>query len=481
MKVCVLQPDYSTSGVDYRHYDPPRDLSALLPGHTVDHVALHKLTTYRQLKTLAAEGYDIFVNLCEGYLDWDTPSIDVIDALERLDLPFTGPPSALYDPSKVLMKYVAHTVGVRTPRHALVTRASAREPLDLTGAGLSFPLFVKPAHAGDSLGIDAGSLVHDDGALRDRVALIVREHGSALVEEYIDGRELTVLVVASASPGDPPTALAPVEFRFPHDTAFKTYALKTADLHPDANVPVTDAALSARLKDAALRVFRGFGGAGYARMDFRLDGAGELYFLEANFTCSVFYSGGYEGSADYILQHDGIGQAGFAVRIIAEGMARHRAKQRPYAIRGDSIAGYGIVATRDIAAGEVVYRGEGRAQRLVTARHVEDTWSADDQAVFAQYGYPLSDEVYSIWDSDPAQWAPQNHSCDANTAFDGLNVVALRAIATGTELTLDYGAFTNHASAPFACRCGSSGCRGVVAGTPGNSVTARERIGRAGP
>jgi hypothetical protein len=42
MKVCVLQPDYSTSGVDYRHYDPPRDLSALLPGHTVDHVALRR-------------------------------------------------------------------------------------------------------------------------------------------------------------------------------------------------------------------------------------------------------------------------------------------------------------------------------------------------------------------------------------------------------------------------------------------------------
>jgi D-alanine-D-alanine ligase-like ATP-grasp enzyme len=480
MKVCVLQPDYSTSGVDYRHYDPPRDLSSLLPGHTVDHVALHKLTTYRQLKALAGGGYDIFVNLCEGYLDWDTPSIDVIDALERLGLPFTGPPASLYDPSKVLMKYVAHTVGVRTPRHALVTQVSAREPLDLARAALTFPLFVKPAHAGDSLGIDGGSLVRDTGALRDRVDQIVRDYGSALVEEYIDGRELTVLVVAGASAGDPPTALAPVEFMFPPETAFKTYALKTADLHPDANVPVADDVLATRLKDAALRVFRGFGGVGYARMDFRLDGAGELYFLEINFTCSVFYTGGYEGSADYILHHDGMGQAGFATRIIAEGMARHRAKQRPYAIRGDSIAGYGIFATRDIASGEVVYRGEERAQRIVTARHVRDTWSAEDQAVFAEYGYPLSDEVYSIWDADPTQWAPQNHSCDANTAFDGLNVVALRAIALGSELTLDYAALANEGSAPFECRCGSANCRGVVFGTPGNSVTARERLRRAG-
>jgi len=103
MKVCVLQPDYSSSTVDYRHYDPPRDLSPLLPGHTVHHVMLDKRTTHAQLKRLSTHGYDIFVNLCEGYLDWDVPSIDVIDSLERLGLPYTGPTPALYDPSKSLM------------------------------------------------------------------------------------------------------------------------------------------------------------------------------------------------------------------------------------------------------------------------------------------------------------------------------------------------------------------------------------------
>ena len=66
MKVCVLQPDYRDSKVDYRHYDPPRDLSPLLPGDQVDHLFLHKSTTYRQLREAAKHGYDIFVNLCEG-------------------------------------------------------------------------------------------------------------------------------------------------------------------------------------------------------------------------------------------------------------------------------------------------------------------------------------------------------------------------------------------------------------------------------
>ena len=104
LRICVLQPDYSTSNVDYQNYDPPRDLSHLLPEAHFDHVFLNKLTTYRQLKELSKNNYDIFVNLCEGYLEWSIPSIDVIYTLELLGLPFTGPTTLLYDPPKELMK-----------------------------------------------------------------------------------------------------------------------------------------------------------------------------------------------------------------------------------------------------------------------------------------------------------------------------------------------------------------------------------------
>ena len=471
MKICVLQPDYSASSVDYRNYDPKRDLSALLPGDTVHHVALDKRTTYAQLRQLSTQGYDIFVNLCEGYLDWDVPSVDVIESLERLKLPYTGPTASLYDPSKSLMKYIAYTAGVQTPPHALVTDART---LDAVTAGLRYPLFVKPAHAGDSLGINERSLVRDAAALNAQVTATLSEYGEVLVEEYIDGREFTVLVVASAEEPGSATALTPVEFVFPAGTTFKTYALKTSELHPEANIPVRDSALSARLTDAALRVFRAFGGVGYARMDFRMDAHGALFFLEINFTCSVFYRDGYEGSADYILAHDDMGRSGFAARIIAEGMARHRRAQKPYIMRGNAISGYGIFATTDLAAGDVVFRGEGRAHRIVTARHVMTTWSADDQRLFRRYGYPLSDDVYALWDDDPTAWAPQNHSCEPNSAFDGLDVVARRDIECGEEITLDYAEFMNEESDPFACCCGAATCRGTVSGTAGNSVAARE-------
>ena len=309
MKICVLQVDYSTSTEDYRHYDPHRDLTPLLPGHTVDHVDVHKLTVYKQLKALAAQGYDIFVNLCEGYPEWDVPGIEVVDTLERLSLPYTGPVPALFDVPKTPMKYVADSAGVGTPAYVILTQA---DDVASAVAHLRFPLFVKPAHAGDSRGIDQHSLVHNAAELPAKVRDIVAEFGEALVEEYIDGREFTVLVVASPNEWEPATALVPVEFIFPAGFQFKTYSLKTSELHPEANIPVRDPELAGRLQDAAVRIFTMFGGVGYARMDFRMDSSAALFFLELNFTCSVFYKDGWDGSADYILKYDPMGPTGFA-------------------------------------------------------------------------------------------------------------------------------------------------------------------------
>lgn len=471
MRVCVLQPDYSTSHVDYQYYDPPRDLSGLLPGDEVDHVQLNKLHTYSQLRALRRKGYDVFVNLCEGYLDWAVPSIDVIHTLELLNLPYTGPNPRLYDPPKELMKYVAFTEGVAAPAYAVV-----RSGADLDAVP-AFPLFVKPAKAGDSLGVDERSLVHDRESLTRKVRELLEDYDEVLVERYIDGREFTVLVAANPNGGAART-FKPVEFIFPGDAHFKTYALKTSELHPEANIPCGDPALETALRDASARIFDAFGGVGYARLDFRVRGQ-EVFFLEINFTCSVFYTQGYEGSADYILKFDGAGQDGFLRHIIAEGIARHKNRQKKYAVKGSPIAGYGIYAARPIGEGESIFDGEDRAQRIVTRRYVETHWPPDRQEVFRHYAYPVSREVFILWDKDPAAWAPQNHSCAPNTAYRGLNVYALRPIAPGEELTLDYATMMDDTLEPFACQCGAANCRGTIRGAAGNNVTDRETAARA--
>lgn len=472
MKICVLQPDYSTSAVDYQYYDPPRNLSSLLPAIEFDHIKLNKLTTYKQLLELSKKGYDCFVNLCEGYLEWEVPSIDVIYTLELLNLPFTGPNTLLYDPPKELMKYVAFTESVATASYALIETI---DHLEQKVKHLSYPLFVKPSKAGDSLGIDEHSLVHSYDELLQKVTSLLAEYPQLLIEEYIAGREFTVLVAANPKDEKKCTVFQPIEFIFPEGRTFKTYALKTSELHPESNIPVTDVSIKQQLTEAAQRIFRSFGGVGYARMDFRMNEKGTIYFLEVNFTCSVFYTDGYEGSADYIIKADGIGQAGFLQHIIDEGIARHKRWQKKYMMKGNSIAGFGIYATKPIAAGEVIFKGEERPQRIVTKRFVEENWLPEEKLLFKHYAVPLSSEVYILWDNNPSEWAPQNHSCNANTAYKGLNLIAVKSISPGDELTLDYADLLNESAETFDCQCGAANCRKIISGQKGNSVTFKEK------
>jgi len=461
LNICVLLPDYSTSSVDYQHYDPPRDISALLPNCRFTHIFLNKLTVYRQLKDLAKQEFHIFVNLCEGYLDWEVPSIDVPYYLQLLNLPYTGPDTLLYDPEKVVMKYVAFTRGIKTPAFALI---KDEDNLERQIEKLRFPLFVKPAKAGDSLGIDEHSLVHNIQDLKIQVNQLLPQYPELLAEEYIDGREFTVLVAANPSVPGKAISFLPVEYVFPKGFTYKTYQLKTSELHPDANLPVKDAVLSEKLRKSAEQIFCGFNGKGYARLDFRMNEAGELFFLEINFTCSIFYKDGFEGSADYIVKADGIGQSGFLELIIKEGMARFERSRSCFEMRGNAISGYGIYAIRDIKKDEVVFKGEERPQRLVSLEYVTRNWEDAQIEDFRRYAYPVGSNTYLLWSDNPKDWAPQNHSCVANTFYSGLNVLAARDIKTGEELTLDYALLLDETAAPFQCNCKSPSCRGMVKG-----------------
>jgi D-alanine-D-alanine ligase len=290
------------------------------------------------------------------------------------------------------------------------------------------------------------------------------------------GREFTVMVAADLRKENEAVVFDPVEYIFPKGRSFKTYALKTSELHPESNVKVNEPELSERLKEASENVFKGFGGVGYARLDFRMNAANELFFLEINFTCSVFYGDGFEGSADHILKIGGTGQAAFLQTIIQEGISRHKKNQKAYTMKGNAIAGFGIYATREIKRGDVIFKGEEKAQRIATKNYIDNCWDENKKENFRKYAYPISDTVFLLWDNNPAEWAPQNHSCNPNTIYSGLNVTALRTIKKDEELSLDYATFLDENMEPFTCKCGEESCRGNIKGKSSNSVSSRITI-----
>ena len=124
-----------------------------------------------------------------------------------------------------------------------------------------------------------------------------------------------------------------------------------------------------------------------------------------------------------------------------------------------------MYAAQAIEPGGLIERYEEQQHVLVSKAHVRDHWNATQKALFARYAYPITDEVYAMWSSDPEQWKPINHSCDPNAWLDGLNLTARRRIAAGEQITMDYGTFCNESLEPFTCTCGSAECRGTIRGT----------------
>jgi D-alanine-D-alanine ligase len=186
--------------------------------------------------------------------------------------------------------------------------------------------------------------------------------------------------------------------------------------------------------------------------------------LEINPNCSIFYPPAEAGSADFILLQEPNGHRDFVERIVQAALKRQQRNTKKWKILYKPGSNFGMYAVADIAPDEVIEHYEERPHYLVTKQHVRQEWSRLKQEWFAQYAWPLTEEVWCMWSDDPAEWKPLNHSCDPNAWLQGLNMVARRPIYRGEEITLDYATFCGEQLQPFVCSCGSRHCRGMVQG-----------------
>jgi len=207
--------------------------------------------------------------------------------LELMGMPFTGcnPVGLQLADSKQLMKKVLRYHRIPSPDFALFPRGRVvRRP-----PRLQLPLIVKSAVAHGSVGISQASVVATDEKLAERVEFVhERLNTDALAEEYIEGRELYVgllgnqrlesfpiweLTFANLAEGAPAIATEKVKW----DLAYqKRLGVRTG---PARALP---AGVAERMVRLGKRVYRTLGLSGYARMDFRLTEAGDLFLLEPN-------------------------------------------------------------------------------------------------------------------------------------------------------------------------------------------------------
>jgi len=236
---------------------------------------------------LRAEPVDAVFNLSERFRNQSGLDYGVAALMEMLALPYTGASAEglMLARNKALTKMVLAYQGLRIPHFFVCPLGQpVQRPSDVR-----FPLIVKPLDEDASVGIAQRSVVHDDPALAERVAFIHTRHNTAaIVEEFIEGRELYVGVIGN----DPPRALPPIEMVFGEDTTaenriatFKAkWSHKYRETHGIQNCIAQNLSkeLKERMAEVAVRTYQAAGLRDYGRIDVRLAHDDEIYIVEAN-------------------------------------------------------------------------------------------------------------------------------------------------------------------------------------------------------
>jgi D-alanine-D-alanine ligase len=278
----------------------------------------------------ARKEFDVYLNLCEGYEsddledgEPDYQGIDVVKALEELNLPFTGADSRFFDPSREEMQAAANAHEVGFARGYQVRSVEQAQRLV---ENLRYPIMVKHPRSYGSMGMLRESRVDTPEQLVQQVERVCSEFGAARMEEFIVGKEYNVLVLDNPDDPDSPIAYPPAELVFPPGEEFWHTDVKWDYKVPFDFKQVTDADLVARLQDISIRMYKALDGVSYGRCDIRMNEEGELFILEINPNPAIMLKPEEYGPADYMILYDPGGYRVFFDRMIKVALTRHRMK-----------------------------------------------------------------------------------------------------------------------------------------------------------
>ncbi len=323
MRICILNVNYQNSSSPFKDLDPVRDPSRFLSDHDCELVYIDKSTAEQQITELTGHGYDLFINLCDGAADEDRAGIEVVNGLDISTIPYTGADPQFYGITREVLKTACNALQIHTPECAFIKN---EVEIKLQTEGLSFPLIVKHPNSYNSIGLTKESVVETDEQLLIQTGMMIHSFGGALIEEFIDGKEFTVLIAENSDDENDPIVYDPVEFSFPEGESFKHFEMKWVLYKEMGITPVAQNELRETLKEVSGKLFVGLNGTGYGRCDIRMDHKGKLFMIEMNSKPNVFYPRKEPGGADYILNNDPGGHKGFLEVVIKSAFARSKSR-----------------------------------------------------------------------------------------------------------------------------------------------------------
>jgi len=239
---------------------------------------------------------------------FNASSLKEVAFLETFGIPYVGSGIDLVPMNKAKRKEIVAYNRLPTPRFVV-----ASDPNNIPDINLRYPLFVKPIEGRGSAGITEENIIYRYEDLPKVVRKITEKIGQkALIEEYIEGREITVGIIGYKDP----MVLPIVEIEY-NDTKTNTFEHKMYDrekIHCPARLTRDEEKL---VKDTALKIYRVLNAKDYSRIDMILGKDGIPYFLEINTFAGLTTDSGRDENGKMKIHH---GYMGYAAK--AAGMTR---------------------------------------------------------------------------------------------------------------------------------------------------------------
>ena len=224
------------------------------------------------------ESFDILFSIAE-MLGYRFREILVPTICEMYDKPylFAQPDAMLITADKYLSNIFVNELGINIPKSLIIKDISETDILQSKLEKLSFPLIIKPNAEGASMGINKESVIFNINNLKQGVKRLLSDYDQpVLIQEFIEGMEITIGVIQKQGETTPMTPLITFnnenEKSFVFDINMKSHYKKNKLFKP-----LLDNSLSSIIQKYAVDIFDKIGCLDAARIDFRISN-GNIYF-----------------------------------------------------------------------------------------------------------------------------------------------------------------------------------------------------------
>lgn len=265
-------------------YDPPHTIDLIKEGiEDTGHEYMFIEADENFVENMKYLNPDLVFNRAEG-LRGESRESHVPAVLEMLNIPYIGSNvlTTAVSLNKSCAKKILSYHGLPTPQFKTISQIGKIETLIM-----NYPLILKPNEEGSSMGINEDNVVYNKENLKNKISMMLKEYDQRiLIEEFIEGREFSVGLLGNGNKDPEMLSILEIDFSLLPDDVANVFGQRAKTRYDSLDHYICPAEipknLEQELSDLSLKIWNYLDIKDFARIDFRMNEKGEIFFLEVN-------------------------------------------------------------------------------------------------------------------------------------------------------------------------------------------------------